>query len=178
MMKGRVMTAEPRILRPKPLTSAAFALYGDVLAVDAASEVRPINEGHTDRYHDLAGLDLLRGGGRPALSIFRSRPKASPLTLTMMERHPLSSQAFMPLGDRPWLVVVAPAGVFDPAGLVAFLAGPGQGVNYHAGIWHHYCLALGEESDFLVLDRVGPGENCDEVVLDPPVRVDLGGVAP
>jgi len=166
MMKGRVMTAEPRILRPKPLTSAAFALYGDVLAVDAASEVRPINEGHTDRYHDLAGLDLLRGGGRPALSIFRSRPKASPLTLTMMERHPLSSQAFMPLGDRPWLVVVAPAGVFDPAGLVAFLAGPGQGVNYH------------EESDFLVLDRVGPGGNCDEVVLDPPVRVDLGGVAP
>lgn len=172
------MTVEPRILTPQPLTPAVFAQFGDVIAADASHDVRLINEGHTQRCHDLAGLDLLRGGGRPAVSIFRSRPKPAPLTLTTMERHPLSSQAFMPLGGRPWLVVVAPAGEFDPARLVAFLAGPEQGVNYHAGIWHHYCLALEAESDFLVIDRVGPGDNCDEVALDPPLRIDPDGVRP
>lgn len=86
-----------------------------------------------------------------------------------MERHPLSSQLFFPLGDNPYLVVVAPQGEFDPQDIRAFVAQPNQGVNYHPGVWHHYSLALNEPSDFLVIDRLSPGErgneNCDEIAI-------------
>ena len=85
-----------------------------------------------------------------------------------MERHPLGSQAFIPLSGRPYLVVV---GRDKPENLEVFLAGPTQGVNYRAGTWHHYSLALEAPSDFLVIDRVGPGENLEEVVLNPQQRI-------
>ncbi|WP_281301554.1 MULTISPECIES: ureidoglycolate lyase [unclassified Iodidimonas] len=169
------MTAENIILMPRPLTPEAFAPYGDVMMVETASEHFAINEGHTTRFHDLARLDLQRDGGHPLVSIFRSQPKALPLLLEVMERHPLGSQAFYPLSPRPYLVVVAPPGGFDPAAVVAFLARPDQGVNYHAGTWHHYSLALDETSDFLVIDRGGPGDNLDEVRLHPSLRIDFDG---
>ena len=82
-----------------------------------------------------------------------------------MERHPLGSQAFVPLNGRPYLVAVAAGGELDPARIEVFLAAGDQGVNYAAGTWHHYSLALEAESDFLVIDRAGPGENLDEVEL-------------
>lgn len=153
-----------RPLRPRPLTSEAFAPYGDVIAA-GGGEHRAINYGATTRFHDLAALDVTGDDGQPLVSIFRSSPLPTPLTLKVMERHPLSSQAFMPLDGRPYLVVVAPPGDFDIARVEAFLAGPGQGVNYHRGTWHHFSLALGEPSDFLVIDRGGPGENLDEIFL-------------
>ena len=82
-----------------------------------------------------------------------------------MERHPLSSQTFIPLGNSNYLVVVAPAGDLSVDNIQSFLAAPDQGVNYHPGTWHHYSLALNETSDFLVIDRDGPEDNCDEVAL-------------
>jgi ureidoglycolate lyase len=83
-----------------------------------------------------------------------------------MERHPLSSQAFIPMGQQPYLVVVAPKGEFDINKIEVFLASSNQGVNYHKGTWHHYCLALHQVSDFIVVDRGGAGDNCDVVNLD------------
>ena len=158
-----------RQLHPKPLTPDAFAPFGDVIASDVpGTETRSINEGHTTRFHDLARVLLDAGGGRPTINIFRSDPLPTPLVLKLFERHPLSSQAFMPLSGNPYLVVVAPRGEFDPAAVVAFLATPHQGVNYHPGTWHHYSLALRSTSDFLVVDREGPGENCDEILLNEP----------
>ncbi|GAK34312.1 ureidoglycolate lyase [Iodidimonas nitroreducens] len=171
------MTAESRTITPRALTPEAFAPYGDVMMVETTAKHFEINEGHTTRFHDLARLDLERDGGHPLLSIFRSQPKALPLILEVMERHPLGSQAFYPLSPRPYLVVVAPPGDFDPAAVVAFLVRPDQGVNYHAGTWHHYSLALDETSDFLVIDRGGPGDNLAEVRLSPPIRIDLEGGA-
>lgn len=159
------------ILKPEPITASAFAPFGDL--IQTGNEPLLINQGHTERHHDLARLDLLQQGGRPLVSIFRSTPLSLPLTLKLMERHPLSSQAFVPLGNNPYLVAVAPAGEFDPAALKLFLAGPDQGVNYHRGVWHHYCLALNSVSDFLVIDRGGEGPNCDEIVLPEPIQVDL-----
>ncbi|MCY1176174.1 Ureidoglycolate lyase [compost metagenome] len=86
----------------------------------------------------------------------------------MMERHPLASQAFVPLSGRAYLVVVAPAGPAPQVeDLRVFLARGDQGVNYAPGVWHHPLLALDEVSDFLVIDRGGPGDNCDEVKLTP-----------
>ena len=44
----------------------------------------------------------------------------------------------------------------------AFVAGPGQGVNYRPGVWHMPLIAFGTGQRFLVIDRGGPGDNCDE----------------
>ena len=82
----------------------------------------------------------------------------------MVERHPLGSQAFIPLQDHSWLIVVAPPGdAVDVTSLRAFRATGRQGVNYRAGVWHHPLLVLRPDHDFLVVDRDGPGENCDEI---------------
>jgi ureidoglycolate lyase len=155
------------LLKPEPLTAEAFAPFGDV--IEARGEPRGINYGVTQRFHDLAKLDCVEQGGRAIVNIFRSQPPAYPFAVTVMERHPLSSQAFVPLSGRPFLVVVAPKGPFDRDAVRAFCAGPGQGVNFARGTWHHFNLALEGESDFLVIDRDGGGDNCDEVALDPPL---------
>ena len=153
----------PRVLKPQPLTATAFSAFGDVIDSASASETRQINEGHTTRFHDLAKIEL--AAGKASVNIFRTTPKETPLVLKMMERHPLSSQTFIPLGNSNYLVVVAPAGDLSVDNIQSFLAAPDQGVNYHPGTWHHYSLALNETSDFLVIDRDGPEDNCDEVAL-------------
>ena len=158
------MTTLP--LRPEPLTREAFAPFGDVIEASDAVRHFTINCGNTERYHDLAHIDPGEGG-RVIVSIFRGQPRSLPFTVQMMERHPLASQAFVPMSGRPYLVVVAPAGA--PPGvedLKVFLARGDQGVNYATGVWHHPLLALEGVCDFLVVDRSGPGHNCDEVQLD------------
>ena len=161
-----------RKIIPVELNKTRFAPFGDVIEVGAESEVREINEGNTQRYHDLAQLTLNAEGGQGAINIFRSTPLPNPLHLKFMERHPLSSQAFMPLSGRPYLVVVAPPGDLDESAIQVFKASGSQGVNYHPGTWHHYCLALDGVSDFLVVDRVAEDENCDEVDLIDPISVE------
>ena len=158
-------------LRPKPLTRENFAPFGDVIEVGATP--LSINYGQTERHHDLAAIDTAAEGGRTLVNIFRSTPLPAPIKIEIMERHPLSSQAFMSLSDNPYLVVVAPKGNFDERAIQVFLATGKQGVNYHAGTWHHYSLALGTVSDFLVIDRGGDGENCDEVKLTNPLTINL-----
>ncbi|RIX49633.1 MAG: ureidoglycolate lyase [Rhodocyclales bacterium GT-UBC] len=157
----------------QPLTREAFAPFGDVIAADDSVQHFSINGGNTERYHDLASLDP-GPEGRMIASIFRGQPRPLPFSITMMERHPFGSQAFIPLSSEPYLVVVATAGPAPSADdLHAFLAQPGQGVNYRTGVWHHPLLALHRVSDFLVIDRSGPGKNCDEVSIEPPVWLDL-----
>lgn len=161
-------------LHPRPLTAEAFAAFGDVIeAGENAKTVFGINDSYTQRFHDLAAIDVAEQGGRPLVSIFRSQPLPLPLRLEKLERHPLASQAFMPLSGEPYLVVVAPAGELNPATIVAFLAQPNQGVNYHRGTWHHFCLALHKPCDFLVIDRGGEGHNCDERMLQDKLEVVL-----
>jgi len=160
-------------LVPEALTAVAFAPFGEVIVVDAAKMPISINAGNTERFHDLARLEA-GPEGKLIVSIFRGQPRALPFAITMMERHPLASQAFMPLGDQPYLVVVArPGPAPGPDDLRAFLARPGQGVNYAPGVWHHPLLALNRICDFLVIDRAGPGNNCDEVVIEPTVNLSL-----
>jgi ureidoglycolate lyase len=150
-----------RTLAAEPLTPEAFAPYGEVIFADPAKAM-DINYGNTVRFDHLA--EAVVGSGKAILSLFRSIP-LEPLELKIMERHPLGSQAFVPLNGRPYLVVVAPPGDLDETKIRAFLAGPNQGVNYAPGVWHHFLLAQDEVSDFLVVDRLGPEDNCDEVAL-------------
>lgn len=144
----------------EPLTAAAFAEFGAVIAADAARKVYPINQGTTQRYHALACVDVV--GGRTAISIARAQPFALPLGIGMLERHPLGTQAFVPLAGTRWVVVVATSPEATPR---AFLADRGQGVQYHRGTWHHPLIALDDGGDFLVVDRIGDGDNCEEVRL-------------
>jgi len=153
------------ILHPVPLTAAAFAPFGEVIAM-ADHEATWINEGTSQRYNDLAEVDVLEAGGRPLISIFHALPRALPLAIEVMERHPLSSQAFYPLERRAFLVVVAEEGSAPMAQRVrAFLSSGDQGVNYRRNTWHHALIALEQTCDFLVVDRGGPEPNCEELRL-------------
>lgn len=154
-------------LVPQPLSRDGFAPFGEVIET-AGRPAIAINDGNCLRYDDLARIELRGGDGAAAISIFRSEPVTPPLRLTMMERHPLGTQAFVPLAPRPFLVVVAPAGAAVAAGdLRAFITDGAQGVSYRPGTWHHPLLALEVVSDFAVVDRIGPGENLDVVAIDP-----------
>jgi len=140
--------------------------FGDVIEVNNDRENFVINNGFTRRYHDLAQVDVADKNGHALINIFRSTPLKQPIVIKMMERHPYGSQAFIPMGTNSYLVVVAPAGEFDMKNIEVFIANSTQGVNYHKGTWHHFCLALDSESDFLVVDRGGAGDNCDVLELD------------
>lgn len=128
----------------EPLTAAAFAPFGDVLAP-------PAERGRD--YFD-GGLGNARAGARPSLSMSRVAPLAQlPLRATMLERHEFSSQSFVPLDVARWLVIVAPPapqGGPDAAKARAFVAGPGQGITYHVGTWHHGLTVLDREARFAV----------------------------
>lgn len=153
---------EFQLLAIEPLTATAFAPFGDVIEADAASEVFPINDGTAQRHHAIARVDCAALDGEPLISLVRAQPRALPFDIVMLERHPLGSQAFVPLSPSRYIVVVAAAPDAPPR---AFLAADGQGINYRRGVWHHPLLALEQASDFLVIDRGGAGDNCDEVQL-------------
>ena len=156
-------------LVPEPLTREAFAPFGQVVQADGAASF-PINAGMTDRFHALANAEL-DADGQAILSIFRSRRWTDPIGIRMLERHPLGSQAFVPLSGRDWLVVVAERPEADA--LRCFRARGDQGVQYATGVWHHPLLVLEPEQDFLIVDRDGPGENLEEVTLDPGAEIAL-----
>lgn len=153
-----------RELTPEPLTAEAFVAFGRVIeACDDAVRI-DINQGHAVRYDRIAEIDVAESGGTGAISLFRARPLEE-LVLKTFERHPLGSQSFVPLSRRPYLVAVAPPGDFDAEKIRLFRAEGHQGVHYDKGTWHHFLLVLDADTDFLVVDRAGPGENCDEVAL-------------
>ncbi len=103
-----------KTLAIEPLTKEAFAAFGDVIELEGAKQI-PINLGTTIRYHDLAKVDVTDENGRTLVNLFRGQPRVLPFEVKMLERHPLGSQAFVPLNDKPYLVVVAPAGELDPS---------------------------------------------------------------
>ncbi len=163
-----------KVLRPRPLTRTAFAPFGDVIDCEGARHFS-INRGTTERYHDLARLDM-REGGRAIVSIFRGQPRSYPFTIAAMERHPLGSQAFIPMQRTAYLVVVADVDPVTraPRELHAFLARGDQGVNYAPCTWHHPLLAMDQPSDFVVIDWQGEGDNCEQFTLPEPLLLMAG----
>jgi ureidoglycolate lyase len=157
----------------EPLTAKAFAPFGDVIDGQTPCEQYPINEGLTQRHNALAAIDCSANGGTGALSLFRAQAIESGFVLRSMERHPLGSQAFINTSGNPYAVVVAPAGDFNETAIRGFLAAGDQSISYHRGTWHHFLLALGGVSDFVVVDRIGPGDNCDEYTLQSPMQLSL-----
>jgi ureidoglycolate lyase len=157
---------EQILLRAQPLTARAFAPFGEVIET-AGHTPRWINEGTSQRFDDLAHVDVSEDGGRPVISIFKALPRPLPLPIQVLERHPQSSQAFFPLEQLPFLVVVAEDGGTPLAQRVrAFRTAGLQGVNYRRNTWHHALIALNRAVHFLVVDRAGPGENCEQQTID------------
>ena len=153
-------------MKIEPLTKTGFAPFGEVIEIDGAQHF-PINQGFAERFNDLALVDV----GDVNISIVVANPRPRPIAIRLMERHPLGSQIFYPLQDRPWLVVVC-GDPKDSTSFRAFSAAGRQGINYARNAWHHPLLVLEAESRFLVVDRKGPGANLEEVSIDE-IRLDL-----
>ncbi len=151
----------------QPLTQGAFSPFGDVLEAIGEPD-RIINAGLCGRFHDLAGLDFEGKDARAGISLFRSRARTLPHKLDMMERHPLGSQAFMPMSADPFMVIVAPDDAGMPGTPQAFLTSPGQGVNYYRNTWHGVLTPLIDNALFAVVDRIGEGDNLEEFAFDQP----------
>ena len=163
-------------IQAQPLTKEAFAPYGDVIEV--AGEVHHhINSGTIQRFHELATVDV---GDDPAAQAIISIAKAGvaselPHRIAVMERHPLGSQAFIPLNATQTIVVVAPDLNKQPdmERVQAFVTNGRQGFNYHRGTWHMPLISLSLGQELLIVDRVGPGNNCEEVTMDADYFVNL-----
>ncbi|MFN3262856.1 MAG: ureidoglycolate lyase [Pikeienuella sp.] len=153
------------------LTPEAFAPFGDVIRLRAAPD-RIINGGLCGRHHDLARLDILEG--RAGISLFDAAPRALPYRLDLMERHPLGSQAFLPMSLTSFLVTVAEDEGGAPGRPRAFLTAPGEGVNIGRGVWHGVLTPLEAPGLFAVVDRIGEGANLMEARIDPAWEI-VGG---
>ncbi|WP_288131068.1 ureidoglycolate lyase [Microbulbifer sp.] len=159
-------------LKAQPLTAEAFAPYGDVIDSRNADSFS-INGGKAQRYHDLVQIETLGEEARPLVSIFISEPVELPLELSYLERHPLGSQAFIPMHEERFVIVVAPKGeTIDPKDVRAFITDGRQGVNYRAGLWHGVQSVIERKGEFVVVDRGGKGKNCDEYPMDIRVQVE------
>ena len=148
-----------RKIQIQPLTPEAFAPYGDVLDCRGAPD-KIINQGLCGRYNDRATIDI--DNGRAGLSLFNAEPRALPLTLDMVERHPEGSQAFVPMSEHPFLVIVAPDDNGRPGVPMAFKTAPGQAINFHKNTWHGVLTPLAKPGLFAVVDRIGDGTNLEE----------------
>lgn len=155
-------------LKPIPLSAQGFEQFGQVIELENAEQIS-INHGLTTRFHDLLHIDTNDQDGRPIVSLFRTAPIPLPHKVTMMERHPLGSQGFIPMGAQPFLVLVGKEIgqqnnlQFDD--LALFITNGRQGINLNKNIWHHFQIVLDSTQDFIVIDRAGAGTNLEEIAV-------------
>ena len=146
------------IIKPVKITRDNFAQYGDLIS---SSDVKPIdiNAGYAKRFDNLANINTSKDEGRTIVSIFSALKRTFPMKIDMMEKHPLGSQAFIPIKETTFLSFVAPPGDSPEIGKIqSFIIPPKTWINYKPGIWH-FPLISTEDTNFLVIDRKGSGEN-------------------
>ena len=147
-----------KIIKPIPITKNNFSQFGDMIST---SEIKPIeiNNGYAKRYDGIANLNTSKDNGETTISIFSALKRNFPMKIDMMEKHPLGSQAFIPMKETTFLAFVAPNGDKpDLNKIEAFIIPPGIGINYNPGTWH-FPLISTEDMNFLVVDRKGSGDN-------------------
>jgi ureidoglycolate lyase len=160
-----------RSLVAAPIDALTFANYGDVIDV-AGRHPEPINDGTTQRYSDLARLDVGSRGDRPVLGIYVAAARVLPLEIRRLERHREASQVFLPLGMQRFIVVVAP-GLEAPDwdGVRAFITAPGQGIALKRACWHHGLVALNDGDRFAVVE--GANYRADTTEVEAPFAIRL-----
>ena len=146
------------IIKPIEITRKNFSIYGDLISSDNIKPIN-INAGYAKRFDNLANINTLKDGGKTIVSIFSALKRNFPMKIDMMEKHPLGSQAFIPIKETTFLCFVAPQGESPEINKIqSFIIPPKTGINYKPGIWH-FPLISTEDTDFLVIDRKGNGEN-------------------
>ena len=146
------------IIKPKPITKENFNKFGDMITT---ANIKPleINNGYAKRYDGIVKLDTKKDNGESTICIFSALKRSFPMKVDMMEKHPLGSQAFIPMKETIFLSFVAPEGDKpDLTKVEAFIIPKGIGVNYNPGVWH-FPLISTENMNFLVVDRKGEGDN-------------------
>ena len=146
------------VINPKPITKENFSKFGDMITT---ANIKPIeiNEGYAKRFDGIANLNTSKNNGETTICIFSALKRSFPMKIDMMEKHPLGSQAFIPMKQTTFLVLVAPEDIKPNLNKIeAFLIPPEIGVNYNPGTWHFPLIAT-EDMNFLVVDRKGSGEN-------------------
>ena len=146
------------IVKPIKITRKNFAEYGDLISSDDINSM-DINAGYAKRFDNLANINTSKDEGKTIISIFSALKRTFPMKIDMMEKHPLGSQAFIPMKETTFLSFVAPSGKSpDISKIQSFIIPPKTGINYKPGIWH-FPLISTEDTNFLVIDRKGSGEN-------------------
>jgi ureidoglycolate lyase len=146
------------IIKPIKINRKNFSMYGDLIS---STDIKPmdINAGYAKRFDDLANINTLKDEGKTIVSIFSALKRTFPMRIDMMEKHPLGSQAFIPMKETTFIVFVAPQGEKpDISKIESFIIPTGIGINYKPGIWH-FPLISTEDTNFLVIDRKGSGDN-------------------
>jgi len=147
-----------KIIKPVKISRSNFSSYGDLISTDDISPIN-INEGYAKRFDNLANLDTSKDSGKTIVSIFSALKRTFPMKIHMMEKHPLSTQAFIPMKETTFLAFVAPSGESPEIDKIqSFIIPPKIGINYKPGIWH-FPLISTENINFLVIDRKGSGDN-------------------
>ena len=146
------------IIKPIKINRSNFTSYGDLISTDNIDPI-DINAGYAKRFDNLANLNTSKDGGKAIVSIFTALKRTFPMKIDMMEKHPLGSQAFIPMKETTFLCFVAPSGKYPEISKIeSFIIPPKTGINYKPGIWH-FPLISTEDTNFLVIDRNGVGEN-------------------
>jgi len=147
-----------KIVKPIKISRSNFSAYGDLISADGIDPAG-INAGYAKRFDNLANVDASKDGGKTIVSIFSALKRTFPMKIDMMEKHPLGSQAFIPMKETTFLTFVAPPGESPEISKIqSFIIPPKTGINYKPGIWH-FPLISTEDTNFLVIDRKGSGEN-------------------
>jgi len=147
-----------KIIKPIKISKENFSAFGDVIASNNINPV-DINAGYAKRFDNLANINTLNENGKTIVSIFSAIKRSFPMKIDMMEKHPLGSQAFIPMKETTFLCFVAPEGNTPEVNKIqSFIIPPKNGINYKPGIWH-FPLISTEDTDFLVIDRKGTGNN-------------------
>ena len=146
------------IIEPKPINKENFSKFGDMITTENIKPIE-INNGYAKRFDDIVNVDTSNNNGETTISIFSALKRSFPMKIDMMEKHPLGSQAFIPMKETTFLTLVAPEGEkLEIDKIESFIVPKGKGVNYKTGVWH-FPLISTEDMDFLVVDRKGSGEN-------------------
>ena len=146
------------IIKPINISKENFSEFGDLISSENINPI-DINEGYAKRFDDLAKVSTEKNQGKTCISIFSALKRSFPMKIDMMEKHPLGSQAFIPMKETTFLTFVAPEGEKPNLEKIeSFIVPKGKGVNYKAGVWH-FPLISTEDMDFLVVDRKGSGDN-------------------
>ena len=145
-------------INPKPISKENFSKFGDVISTKDINSI-DVNNGYAKRYDNIANLNTSKDNGKTTISIFSALKRQFPMKIDMMEKHPLGSQAFIPMKETTFLVLVAPQSDKPNLNKIeSFVIPPGIGINYKPGAWH-FPLISTEDMNFLVVDRKGVGDN-------------------